>query len=102
MVNSFFSFHMEKSLGYLMMQLVNPTFSSKTKVFYVPLAKEPMGVGVAGINLARWLSQKILPEKRQRDGLPAAQKSLRRRFCKDLSARLPGAAGQSGQKTGVG
>lgn len=36
----------------LMLQLLNPAFSAKIKVFHDPLAQESMGLGVAGVTLA--------------------------------------------------
>ncbi len=36
----------------LMLQLLNPAFSAKIKVFHDPLAQESMGFGVAGVTLA--------------------------------------------------
>jgi hypothetical protein len=36
----------------LMLQLLNPAFSLKIKVFHDPLAQESMGFGVAGVTLA--------------------------------------------------
>lgn len=42
----------KKKTRTLMMQLVNPTFSSKIKVYDDPLAKEAMGVGVGGVTVA--------------------------------------------------
>ena len=41
----------KKKTRTLMMQLVNPSFSNKIKVYDDPMAKETMGLGVAGVNV---------------------------------------------------
>lgn len=36
----------------LLMQLLNPTYSGKVKIYHDPLAKETMGFGIGGVKLA--------------------------------------------------
>ena len=43
---------LKKETEDLLMQMVNPSFSSKIKVFHDPLAQESMKFGVAGITMA--------------------------------------------------
>ncbi len=42
----------KKKTETLMMQLLNPSFSSKIKVYHDPYAKETAGIGIAGIKVA--------------------------------------------------
>ena len=44
--------NIKKDTEDLLMQMVNPSFSSKVKVFHDPLAQESMRFGVAGITMA--------------------------------------------------
>jgi hypothetical protein len=44
--------YVKKETQELLMQMVNPSFSSKIKVFHDPLAQESMRFGVAGVTLA--------------------------------------------------
>lgn len=44
--------HVKRDVQELLMQMVNPSFSSKIKVFHDPLAQESMRFGVAGITMA--------------------------------------------------
>ncbi len=41
----------KKKTRTLMMQLINPSFNNKIKVYDDPLAKESIGLGVAGVNM---------------------------------------------------
>lgn len=47
----------------LLVQLLNPHFSSKIKVYHDPFAKETMSVGVAGITLAGGLDKSYYVKK---------------------------------------
>lgn len=42
----------KKTTEVLMMQLLNPSFSNKVKVYFDPRAKETMSFGIAGVKLA--------------------------------------------------
>ena len=42
----------KKKTRVLLMQLLNPTFSKKVKVYHDPMAKETMSAGIGGIKLA--------------------------------------------------
>lgn len=53
----------KKKVQNLMMQLVNPSFSSKVKAYYDPLADESIGIGIAGINVAGGLAKSYYLKK---------------------------------------
>jgi hypothetical protein len=42
----------KKKIRPMMMQLINPSFSGKTKVYFDPMAKETASLGVGGLTLA--------------------------------------------------
>ncbi len=42
----------KKKTRELLMQLLNPTYSGKVKIYHDPLAKETMGLGIGGIKVA--------------------------------------------------
>ena len=71
----------KKKTQYCMLQVMNPTFSSKIKVYNDPYAKESAGVGIGGINVAGGLAKSYYIKKA---GESVARKIKKKEYKKDM------------------
>jgi len=71
----------KNKVQYCMLQVVNPTFSKKIKVYNDPFAKQSMGVGVGGMTLAGGLDKSYYIKK---DGEEIAQRIKKAEYKKDM------------------
>ncbi|UII19749.1 hypothetical protein [Fulvivirga ligni] len=65
-----------------MLQIVNPTFSGKIKVYNDPYAKESVGVGVGGMTLAGGLDKSYYIKK---EGEEVAKKITKKDYKKEMA-----------------
>jgi len=65
----------------LLVQLLNPHFSKKIKVYHDPLAHETMSLGVGGIKLVGGLEKSYYVKK---DGKPAAVRLFKKDYKKEF------------------
>lgn len=65
-----------------MLQLMNPTFSKKIKVYNDPFAGETASVGIGGITVAGGLAKSYYIKK---DGEDLARKIKKKEYKKDMS-----------------
>ena len=73
----------------VLMQLVNPGFDSKIKVYSDPWAKESMGIGVAGITVAGGIDKSYWVKKAgSKDAFKVEKKSYKKQF-KELYGDCP-------------
>ncbi|MDW7695831.1 hypothetical protein R9C00_25165 [Flammeovirgaceae bacterium SG7u.111] len=73
---------LKKKTGTYMLQLANPTFSAKIKVYIDPFAKQSAGIGVGGMTLAGGLDKSYYIKKATED---VAQKITKKEYKKEMA-----------------
>jgi len=71
----------KKKTAPMLMQLLNPTFSKKVKIYHDPVAKETASVGVGGVKVAGGIAKSYYIKL---DSDPAAYKIEKKRYKKEF------------------
>lgn len=85
----------KKETQKLLMQLLNPSFSKKIKVYYDPFAKQTAGLGVGGVNLTGGIAKSYFVRKTGGEMIKLEKKNYEEEFnslyekCPSLVEKYP-------------